>query len=211
MRAISYLIIILFAPILILLNFRALVFNHNFYKLEFSKLNVYSKFQSPQIVDFESSSLIDYFCCQGEINKNFYSPKELLHLADVKNMISLVIFQFYFFLSLLVLIILVLYIKKHINYLANSFKLASIVTILSIFFLAFMSQVNFDFIFLKFHVLTFKNNYWLLPADANLIKLFPQQFFIDFANSVAGLALFEAVLILLFTKLLLSRYDFQKH
>lgn len=209
MRIMSYLILIFLTPTLILLNFRLLVFNHSFYKSEFTKLNVYQQFQSKDIVNHKSEQLIKYLCCGESLSSSFYTNREKLHLIDVKNLIYLVNIQFIFQLISVLIISAVLFIKKKINLILQSFKLASFITIISIILLWSISKLNFDQLFFKFHLISFKNDYWLLPKEANLIKLFPAQFFADFANRIALQTLIMATVILVIS-VILNRTFFKR-
>lgn len=207
MKIFSYLIIIFLTPVLILLNFRLLVFNRSFYQNEFAKLAVYENFRSTAVVDNQSSRLIEFLCCQGTLDENFYSARERLHLIDVKNLINLVNIQFYIFLTVVIAISFILYSKKHRQFILQSFKIGSIFTILSIILLWLSSKINFDLIFLKFHYLSFNNDYWLLPEDSNLTKLFPQQFFADFANRVALQTIIMSIAMLTASYLAKKKYN----
>src|SRR3989337_2903077 len=89
MRVISYLIFIFFTPALILLNFNFLVFNSAYDKSQFTKLNVYETFESKEIVDNQSQRLIGYLCCGKELDRDFFAEREILHLSDVKKIITL--------------------------------------------------------------------------------------------------------------------------
>src|SRR3989338_405076 len=89
MKAVSYIIFIFFAPAVILLNFNFLVFNHGFYKGQFEKLNVYETFGSKKIVDNQSEKLIGFLCCGKELDRDFFTEGERLHLSDVKKIIIL--------------------------------------------------------------------------------------------------------------------------
>jgi len=177
-KIISYFIIIFLTPTLILLNYRYLVFNHNFYKSEFARLNIYQQFASRQAVDTQSTNLIKYFCCAQTLDKDFYTQKEISHLADVKNLILLTNTLMVFFSIVLLVTTLFLIIKKQLKTLFKTYQLSSLATLVIIFVLYLSSKLNFSFIFINFHYLTFRNDYWLLSQDSNLLKLFPQQFFV---------------------------------
>ncbi len=211
MGIIHYLIIILLTPILLLLNFRLLVFNQNFYKMEFAKLGVYESFASSEVVNFEARQLINFYCCDGELSSTFYSQREILHLIDVKNLIKLVNLYLYVLIwAALTCLIYVIH-KKEFKFSAHNLNIASLITIVSIITLWLFSKLNFDSIFVNFHQLTFSNNYWLLPKEANLIKLFPPQFFVDFANQVALQTITMAAIILIISHLLTKRHVSKKH
>lgn len=184
MRVISYLIIIFLAPALILLNFSILVFNYRFYQSEFAKLGVYRQFPK-EIVDTQARDLIDYLCCQGALDQNFFTQKEKLHLADVKSLIRLVNLQFIFTAAVIIACCTALFISKKINLLLFGLRWGSTALLVSVISLWLAAIFNFDLFFTKFHLLSFKNDLWLLPPESNLIKLFPQAFFADFANRIA--------------------------
>jgi len=90
-------------------------------------------------------------------------------------------------------------------------NIAAIITIISIIILWLVSKLKFDSLFFKFHELSFSNNYWLLPRDSNLIKIFPAQFFVDFANQVALQTFTMAALILIITQLITKYHAAKKH
>jgi len=209
-KIIYYLIIILFTPILLLVNFRLLVFNLNFYKVEFAKLGVYENFASSETVNFEAGELINFYCCDGELSSTFYSQRERLHLMDVKNLIKLVNLYLYVLIwAALTCLVYVIH-KKAYKFSARNLNTAALITIISIITLWLFSKLNFDPLFISFHKLSFSNNYWLLPQDANLIKLFPPQFFVDFANQIALQTMIMATIILIITHLISKHHAAKK-
>jgi len=196
---------------LILSNYRFLVFNNNFYKKEFSKLNVYQNFSSEEFVNLESEKLINYFCCGKVLNRDFFTTREIVHLADVKNLIILANFQLILFLIVLAAITLYLLFKKQQKMLIKRYQFASQATLIAIGLSWFSSKLNFNFFFINFHYLAFQNDYWQLPESSNLIKLFPEQFFADFANRVALQTAIIASVIFIFTYLNLNKYATKKY
>ncbi|OGH10865.1 MAG: hypothetical protein A2684_00980 [Candidatus Levybacteria bacterium RIFCSPHIGHO2_01_FULL_36_15b] len=210
MKALSYFIIILFTPTLILLNYRFLVFNQNFYEKEYALLSVYQKFENRQLVNDQSSNLIKYLCCNKPLNTQFYTQREILHLADVKNLILLTNSLTIIFLSTLILSSCYLLFKKQLKTLLKTYQAASIIAVAIIFILYLSSRINFSLFFTNFHYLSFRNDYWLLSEDSSLIKLFPQKFFADFANRVAAQTFICALIIDLFTYLNLKKHAFTK-
>lgn len=184
-RIYTYLIIILFTPTLILTNFRLLIYSENFYFNEFAKLNVYQNFISINQAQHLTKNLIQYLCCQEDLDASFFTATEQFHLKDVKNLIGQVNIYFWILLISELIIIIILLYKKQFAPLVDSLSWASMVSFISLAILSVFSIINFDFIFTKFHVLVFDNDYWLIPPSSNLIKLFPPQFFVDFANRIA--------------------------
>jgi len=211
MRVISYLIFIFFAPALILFNFNFLVFNHGFYKTQFGKLKVYETFGSNEIVDSESQRLIGFLCCGEELDRDFFTERERLHLSDVKKIITLNQVASVLLIALILAGFLILILKKNEKEFAKTVMGASAITVFAVIFLWLSALFNFDWFFLKFHFLAFDNDLWQLPENANLIKLFPQQFFVNFANRIAIQTLAISVGLFLASFYFLKRHDSKKH
>jgi len=202
MKAISYIIFIFFTPALILLNFNFLIFNHAFYKAQFAKLNVYETFGSKVVVDSQSKDLIGYLCCGKELDSDFFGERERLHLSDVKKIITLNQAASTLLVGLVLVGLLILILKKDEKEFAKTVMGASALGIFAVIFL---------WLFLKFHFLAFDNDLWQLPESANLIKLFPQKFFVNFANRIAVQTLIISAGLFLASYYFLKRHDFKKH
>lgn len=209
----KYFIIIFLAPTLVLLNFHLLVFNMRFYKSEFKKLNVYQNFQTEEQVDQHANNLIRYFCCRDKLDNDYYSEREQLHLIDVKRLINVSTIEFVMVSALTIGSLIFLVFKKKNEIALFALRWGSIVTLLSILILWLTSFINFpkfEKTFVTFHEVAFDNDLWQLPPEANLIKLFPAQFFADFANRVA----FQTIamsLVILATTLIIKKHVAKKH
>ena len=182
-----------------------MIFNTAFYQSQFKKLDVYRQFQSSEQAQTVSQNVINFLCCAQSLNGEFFSKREVAHMQDVKNIISLVRIQFYLISGFLIVCLLLLFMLKRVDLILLALKWGSVLTIISIIFLWLLSISNFDGFFLRFHYLTFKNDFWLLPKDSTLIKLFPEKFFANFANQIALQAVIMSVVIYGGTKLLESR------
>lgn len=66
---------------------------------------------------------------------------------------------------------------------------------------------GFDLLFVQFHALFFEGRSWLFPTSDTLIRLFPEQFWIDAFAFVFGGALVEALLLGVAARLLKGRFD----
>ncbi len=191
---------------IIFLNFHLLVFNSKFYKSEFAKLNVYEQFSSKEEVDSQSQKLIKYLCCESQLEGDFFTQREKLHLIDVKNLIRLSTIQFVLTLVITTVCLLFLAFKKKVQLMAFSLKWGSLVTIISIIVLWASSFINipkFEKSFIAFHEIVFDNDLWQMPQEANLIKLFPMMFFVDFANRIAFQSIGMAIFIFLVSRLMI--------
>ena len=194
MTVASYLIICFLAPTIVLLNFRLLATSDNFYQKEFAQLGVYNVLEK-NTARVQSKNLIDYLCCSGKLDTEFFTERERLHLTDVKALIKQAQLLLLINLVLVITISLALLLKKKQEALFSAIKTGAIVGIGAIFILAVSSLINFDFLFVKFHLISFSNDLWLLPPESNLIKLFPQRFFQDLANRVAAQSIMMLILV----------------
>lgn len=211
MKAISYVIFIFFTPALILLNFNFLIFNHAFYKSQFAKLDVYKTFDAKEIVDYQSKNLIDFLCCGKELDRGFFTERERLHLADVRKIISLNQFMAVLLTAFVLIGFLILILKKDEKELAKTLMISSAIAFFAIIFLWLSALLNFDALFVKFHFLAFDNDLWQLPESSNLIKLFPAQFFANFANRIAIQTLLISAGFFGTSFFFVKRYDSKKH
>lgn len=159
--------------------------NVDFYKSLYAKIGVYQSFGDPSEVNSQTDSLIGYYRGKNQLDHKFFSKQAILHLAEVKQLLEFSSKLLYLtgFASLVLLVLLV--IKKRYESVLISAIISSTATIAFMILLSIGTLNFFDPLFVKFHELFFKNNLWLFPPDDNLIKLFPQQFFIEFASRLA--------------------------
>lgn len=201
MKIASWLIVIFLAPAIILLNFRILLTNYNFYQKEFEKLGVYSNIEK-NIATAATKLIINYLCCNGRLDPQFFTQREILHMRDVKALTKLTNLLLLANLGLIAAIAITLLLKNNQKGLLSAFKIGSAVGIGAILVLSVSSLINFDFLFIKFHLFSFTNDLWLLSPESNLIKLFPQKFFQDFANRIATQSMMTLILIFAISHLL---------
>lgn len=196
---------ILIPLVIILGNFQYLAFNFGFYQKLYQKVGVYQTFSDREIVNYATDNLFEYFRGKNKLDHNFFSTQAKLHLKDVKNILQVTSGLFYLSLATVLTISIVLVFKKQYKRLARSFFISSVITLVFVGLLAFGIFQVFDPIFIKFHQVAFNNNLWLFPADDNLIRLFPQQFFILFANSLASNIIFSSAIIALVSAILIKK------
>src|SRR3989344_5396480 len=97
---------------------------------------------------------------------------------------------------------LLLLIKGRWTLLVKSAFIGSILTVIITFFLFSLSVFDFSFFFEKFHLISFSNNFWLFPDNDNLIKLFPESFFVNFLFRLTLNIIITAILFIISTALL---------
>lgn len=155
-----------------------------------------------------ANKLVAYFNCklntpQITVTKNgeeieLFHDYELTHLQDVKRL-----FQLNYLVQGIALTYAIVYAlvslvlgKRRWQDLARGVVRGSIVTLGLIAILGIASVLNFDWVFVQFHRLVFRNPYWLLnPSRDYLIMLFPAGFWRDIALVWAGVAAAEALLL----------------
>lgn len=177
--------IIIFPIILILGNFEALAKNESFYHYLYEKSGTYKNFKRENIVENSTKNLIGYFNGKNQLDVNFYSEQASFHLKDVKRLFHFSRGLFILTTISCLIIGIYLFFKKRYQDLFNALLVGSLLTLSSIVLLGLGILNAFDWFFIKFHLLLFSNNLWLFAESDNLIKLFPQQFFINFANQLA--------------------------
>ncbi|MBN1645624.1 DUF1461 domain-containing protein [Candidatus Woesearchaeota archaeon] len=167
---------ILLSVLVLLSIVRFVGFTSFIYEIEHARLE-----GDPEIVLNENASIIagqvlDYLKSDDEVlDPEVFGEKELAHMHDVKNLFNLLQTAI---IVLAVLCGLMIFVAtgKHNFHFRRILHRTGIFMIL--FALAFiLLSINFSWFFTKFHLLSFNNDFWLLPADSALITTFPQLFF----------------------------------
>ena len=133
------------------------------------------------------------------MDTDFFNEKERTHLNDVKSLINQAMYLLY--ISIFLLIILLILNLKNLS------RIFLVSGLLIIFFILISLFINFDYFFILFHKISFRNDLWLLnPETDNLIKLFSIGFFKDFLIRI-GINSFVFALFLVMDGLLLRRFE----
>jgi len=146
-----------------------------------------------------ADELIIYFNSPGELSvADEFNGREVVHLADVKNLIGLISWiQEACLLYVIGYIFIGYYLlkRKWWPMLAKRLIWSSALTLGVFAALGIALAVNFDGLFTWFHEASFSNTLWLmLPSDL-LTKLYPQAFFFDVSLFVVIATAIECVLI----------------
>src|SRR3989344_5862160 len=114
----------------------------------------------------------------GKEDLKDYTEKDKMHLTDVKELIGKIILTFYLLLIGLILILTYFLIYKNYREIGLVFIFGFCFLALILILLYF---INFDYLFLKFHLVSFNNDLWLLSEDESLlIRIFNSGFFMKF-------------------------------
>jgi integral membrane protein (TIGR01906 family) len=112
-------------------------------------------------------------------NDAFYSPLELAHMGDVQ-----AIFQGVYLTALvscLLTVVLIILLRRNGRDVRRVARAAGITVLALVAALGTISvTIGFDALFIAFHELAFSNNFWLLPEDSGLIRLFPENYFMSY-------------------------------
>ena len=127
-----------------------------------------------------------------------FTQREVLHLADVKDLIKRVYSWQAVALGYLAFFVVLCWLwwrKLWLKGLAKWLLWGSGITIAVLIVFGLASLVNFEAVFTQFHLISFVNDLWQLPADVYLIRLFPEGFWFDAAMYIAGATALEVIII----------------
>ena len=186
--------------LLITTNLRLVINSASLYEYEFNKHHVseVTGLDKEELLGV-ASQIITYFNSGEEfLDVDVYNERDVAHMKDVKGLVQLV-----YRLQLASLAYIVVY--AAVNFflirgafwrgLARRLVWGSGTLIALLAFLGVWSVIDFDSLFLLFHLTSFSNDLWKLAADDNLLLMFPQGFFNDATMFIAGAAIGEAVII----------------
>lgn len=188
-------------------------FDLNFYKDFYQKENIadYIDTSSDNLIN-NTQNLLNYLNKKEQLNTDWFSEKDILHMVDVQNLYtfshSIMIYCFITFILSTIIIILILR-GKSLIYITKIFNKVLLLFIVLIGGLSTIIAYNFNSFWIKFHTTLFSNDLWLLsPSESNLIKMVPEDFFV---NLIIRIIIYILILfILLFTSNIVIRKKLTK-
>jgi integral membrane protein (TIGR01906 family) len=203
--------LILFIPLLLIpTNLKILVGGVGFYEYGFNKYNIteVTGLEDKELTK-AAEGLIRYFNAdtdspQVQVTKegqqmDIFNQKELDHLVDVKDIIRLFYTAGWIALGYAVLYLVVGFMTRRLQFIETVAKVCfggGILTLSLIGIIGVWALIDFDRLFINFHLLSFANDLWLLdPAKDYLIMLFPEGFFLDAAMFLVITAIIEALIL----------------
>ena len=170
---------------LIFYNCFNLDFYKNFYTQENLAPNIGTTYD--KLID-NTSNLLDYLNYKAELNTSWYTPKDILHMVDVRTLYNIshkimIIFLIIFIISTILLVVLCK--RNTIYYISQTFNKVLLSFFVVIGGLTCIISYNFNSFWIKFHQLLFSNDLWLLsPDESNLIQMVPEEFFISLITKI---------------------------
>ena len=188
-------------------------FDLNFYKNFYQKENLASSIgtSSDNLIN-NTQNLLNYLNKKEQLNTDWFSEKDILHMVDVQNLYtfshSIMIYCFITFILSTIIIILILR-GKSLLYITKIFNKVLLLFIVLVGGLSAVIAYNFNSFWIKFHTTLFSNDLWLLsPNESNLIKMVPEDFFV---NLIVRIIIYILILfILLFTSNIVIRKKLTK-
>lgn len=194
-----------------------------FYQAGFSKYNISDRTRLPPAeLTKAAQAFIHYFESDDEwlivtvtdrSGRTFplFNQRELLHMRDVQGLMHLV-----WRLQILAGLWIVAYgvvrflrfrdsAIPDLRHLAVWGGVAALTTVAG---LGGLSLLDFEAVFIQFHLLSFTNDLWLLDPDRDyLIMMFPAGFFLDATLAIAGLTVAGAIALIVLAGWVAPRFD----
>ncbi len=131
---------------------------------------------------------------EGELQEGF-TPAEISHLGDVKQVMKYA--EYVFYALLLIVTITLTYCRRDKELVLKLLGYGGKTTLLVMLLIFLISFFFFNELFTLFHLLFFPQGNWLFPADSMLIQIFPTDFFITISRNIFLLTLSWGILFIL--------------
>ena len=122
----------------------------------------------------------------------FYSEREILHMIDVKRLMSRVYDAGWAALGFIIAFVAAVIWRRRgqaARILAQTTLSACGIVTTLVMILGVLGLTGFDSAFRRFHLIFFTNDLWQLDSSDGLIQLFPQRFFLDTTMLIGGVTL----------------------
>jgi integral membrane protein (TIGR01906 family) len=146
------------------------------------------------------AELLKYLALRRPLpNDGFYSPLELAHMGDVQAIFQAVYLTA--FVSCLLTAVLVALLRRKGRDVRRVVRAAGIAVLALVAALGTASvTIGFDALFVAFHELAFSNDFWLLPENSGLIRLFPEDYFMSYFFIALGTSVVAALFLTILSR-----------
>ncbi len=161
----KFLFLISFLYICLYLPLAFTIYTPHWYDINVDNQRMENANLDKELINGQINDIVGFFLHKNSLN-GLWSDKEILHLYDVRHIYD---FLFAFFLIFAILFVLTFNIDKIKKYsLVNILFSFSLLSILP-FFVYFWDKI--------FHLLMFRNSYWIIDYDSMFYYMFPYSFF----------------------------------
>lgn len=164
---------------------------------------------APEELRSVARSFTDYFTSPDEfldvevtiatVRRPLFNEQELVHMRDVKGLVQGVAWVRNISLALITAYALAGFAlgrRRFLHSLIRHLRAATLVAIGGLLIVGTLVVVAFPVLFRLFHLISFRNPFWLLdPATNYLVRVFPSQFFFEATIFIALATLGEALLL----------------
>ena len=191
-----------------------IITDYDFYMSEFEKNGIYGNFGDKSQPPLLAQGLVSYFKDGSNLPPDIpqFDISESLHLRDVKLIVLRLRSVFYFcsFLMVANLVSMIVFFRGNLARNLHKLLLFSGISIISIDIILALLSLSFSTTFILFHKIFFPQGNWQFPAESTLIRLFPQQFFLDaFLRIVLRAGFFGLLLLIMGILLSLIRKNYK--
>jgi integral membrane protein (TIGR01906 family) len=137
---------------------------------------------------------------QDEVGRKMFTPDELSHMIDVKNVVTISSTVWYVVGGLSIAMLLWFVIMRQWESIRKALNAGGWITIGLLGALLAFLAVSFDQLFVYFHRIFFQDGTWTFLESSTLIRLFPFVFWRDAFVLVIALALLVGVLLVVLTQ-----------
>ena len=214
--SVSKLLVILAIPLLLFSINVSLLLNPFFLKWEYSKPDFpESKLLTNRERTTLSRSVLAYIKDITDVsslgNTKYFNEKEIKHLDDVRILTNKLFLVHRVSGILLVYSVLFTALTNKKNYDVFLYIfLGCLATFVIGLLLLVLVQLDFDFLFIKFHEIIFPQGLWSFDPQDTLIQLYPERFWIDSAAVFLILVLAESFVLSAVSFLLMQRLKSKK-
>ena len=125
-----------------------------------------------------------------------YTPNEVSHLQDVKNVINWASLGWYVVLGLSFAFLIWMLVTKSFQLIRRAFFWGAVLTLLLMLSVVVLMSLNFNSLFEKFHAIFFPQGNWTFTAESGLIRLFPLPLWVNAFILVSVFSLLVSILLL---------------
>ncbi len=211
---ISKFLLIIFFPLLIyLIAINYAGFDSSFYKEKFSEYNVRASVPN---ADFIHAKVIDFLNGRNAELPAIFDQKEKQHLIDVRSLVRISTIALYALIALFVILLAAsaytLKINAHIaNFIGNVLFFGGFLAIILAGLLFILINSDFSSSFESFHQFLFeKNTYIFDPASEIIVRLYPEQLFMDLGIRISKYVIILSVILILLGAFLILKFKSKK-